>query len=209
LNIQEAISFLEKQEYLVNYYEIPHLSTFGFVFVHPNHIKNPKQYGWLTLIDSTHKTNRYDYRLFTLYVHNYYGCWDVGAHFFVSNENSDTVAEGLKTIRQFAHCWNLRYFLSDQSNIKSNSIKMAFPGLQNGEQECNVIFCTVHIMRTWMSKIYDKKTRQKMILAMHKRTRIGCENLVKQAIDECSNPIIKKYITRNYVKNTYQWALWA
>jgi hypothetical protein len=209
LDIREAISFLEKQEYLVNYYEIPHLSTFGFVFVHPNHIKNLEQYGWLTLIDSTHKTNRYDCRLFTLYVHNYYGCWDVGAHFFVSNENSDTVVEGLKIIRQFARYWNPRYFLSDQSNIESNSIKMAFSGLQNGEQECDVIFCTVHIMRTWMSKIYDKKTWQKMILAMHKKTRIGCENLVKQAIDECLNPIIKKYITRNYVKNTYQWALWA
>ena len=62
------------------------------------------------------------------------------AHFFVSNEDSDTVAEGLKTIRRFARHWNLRYFLSDQSNIESNSIKMAFPGLKNGEQVCDIFF---------------------------------------------------------------------
>ncbi|PKY61079.1 hypothetical protein RhiirA4_431576 [Rhizophagus irregularis] len=123
LDIREAISFLEKEEYLVNYYEIPHLSTYGFVFIHPDHIKNLEQHGWLTLIDSTHKTNKYDCHLFTLYIRNYYGCWDVGAHFFVSNENSDTVAEGLKIIRRFARHWNPRYFLSNQSNIESNSIK--------------------------------------------------------------------------------------
>jgi len=91
--------------------------------------------------------------------------------------------------------------------VKSNSIKMAFPGLKNDEQECDVFFCTVYVMRTWMSKIYDKKTQQKMIHAMHKRTRIGCVDIVQQAINECSNLTIKQYILRNYVKNTHQWAL--
>ena len=86
---------------------------------------------------------------------------------------------------------------------------MVFPGLINGEQECDIFFCTVHVMRTWMSKIYDKKTQQKMVHAMHKRTRIGCEDLVRQAINECPIPTVKQYILRNYVKNTHQWALWA
>lgn len=209
LDIQDSVSFLEEQDYLVEYYEVPHLSTYGVVFLHPDQLKNLEQHGWLTLIDSTHKTNRYDCRLFTLYIRNYYGCWDVGAHFFVSSENSDTIAEGLKIIRRFAHRWSPRYFLSDQSNIESNSIKIAFPGLKNGEQECDIIFCTVHIMRTWMRRIYDKKIQQKMIHAMHKRTKIGCEDLIQQAINECSNPTIKRYISRNYTKNTHQWALWA
>ncbi len=44
---------------------------------------------------------------------------------------------------------------------------------------------------------------------MHKRTRIGCESLIQEAINECANPTIKKYILRNYIKNTHQWALWA
>ena len=48
-----------------------------------------------------------------------------------------------------------------------------------------------------------------MLHAMHKRTRIGCESLIQEAINECANPTIKKYILRNYTKNTHQWALWA
>ena len=203
-DIRDAISFLNEQGYLVEFYEISYLSTYSFIFIHPNQLKNLEQHGWLMLIDSTHKTNKYDCRLFTLYIRNYYECWDIRAHFFISNEDSVTITQGLKIIKQFAYHWILRYFLSDQSNVKSNSIKMAFPGLKNGEQECDIFFCTVHVMRTWMSKIYDKKIQQKMIHAMHKRTRIGCVDIVQQAINECPNLTIKQYILRNYVKNTHQ-----
>ncbi|CAB4421298.1 unnamed protein product [Rhizophagus irregularis] len=117
LDIQDSIFFLKNQEYLVEYYEISYLSTYGFVFMHPKQLKNLEQHGWLTLIDSTHKTN--------------------------SKEDSVTIAEGLKIVRRFARHWSPRYFLSDQNNIESNSIRMAFPGLKNGEQDCDVIFCTV------------------------------------------------------------------
>ncbi|CAB4399188.1 unnamed protein product [Rhizophagus irregularis] len=110
LDIRKAISFLKNQGYLVERYEIPDLSTYGFVFMHSNHLKNLEQHGWLSLIDSTHKTNRYDCCLFTIYIRNSYGCWDVGAHFFVSKEDSETVATGLKAIRQFAHRWNLSLY---------------------------------------------------------------------------------------------------
>ncbi|RHZ57021.1 hypothetical protein Glove_395g66 [Diversispora epigaea] len=147
-----------------------------FAFINQIQIENLEKYGWLTLIDSTHKTNR--------------------AHFFVSNEDSDTIAEALMIIRRFA-------------NIEANSIKLAFPGLKNGEQKCDSIFCTVYLMRTWMSKIYEVKTRQKMIQAMYKRTKIGCEDLIQQAINECPVPTIKQYISRYYKKNNQQWALWA
>ena len=64
-------------------------------------------------------------------------------------------------------------------------------------------------MRTWMTKIYDKKTRDLMVAAMHKRTKIGCERLIQDAIDSCPISIIKNYIQRNYKNNTQQWALWA
>ncbi|CAB4379012.1 unnamed protein product [Rhizophagus irregularis] len=191
LDIQETIIFLKKQGYLVERYEVIHKPTSGFVFIHPNQINNLEQYGWLTLIDSTHKTNRYDFRLFTLHIRNTYGCWNVEAHFFFGNR------------------WKPRYFLADQSHVEANSIKIAFPGLKYGEQECDIIFYTVHVMRTWMSKIYDSKTRQKMIYAMHKITKVGCESIIQQAIDEYPVPTIKQYIKRNFMKNTHQWALWA
>jgi hypothetical protein len=163
----------------------------------------------LTLIDSTHKTNRYDWRLFTLYIRDTFGCWDVGAHFLVSNEDCDTISKALKIIRDSYCRWSPRYILSDQSSIEAKSIKKTFPGMSAGEQECEVILCVVHIMRTWMTRIYDKKTRDIMIAAMHKRTRIGCEQLVQDAINKCAVPAIQNYIKRNYMKNTQKWALWA
>ncbi|PKK62111.1 hypothetical protein RhiirC2_717942 [Rhizophagus irregularis] len=123
LDIQETIIFLKKQGYLVERYEVIHKPTSGFVFIHPNQINNLEQYGWLTLIDSTHKTNRYDFRLFTLHIRNTYGCWNVEAHFFI--------------------------------------------------------------------------------------TKVGCESIIQQAIDEYPVPTIKQYIKRNFMKNTHQWALWA
>ena len=196
--------------YQVEKYSVSQRSTKGIVFAKPEQIKKLQRHGWLTLIDSTHKTNRYDWRLFTLYIHDTYGCWNIGAHFFVSSEDSDTVAEALKIIRRKYSChWSPRYILSDQSSIEIKSIKEAFPGINAGEQECEVILCTVHIMRTWMTKIYEKKTRDVMVAAMYKRTKIGCEQLVQDAVENCTVPAIQNYIKRNYMKNTQQWALWA
>ncbi|PKY23585.1 hypothetical protein RhiirB3_437841 [Rhizophagus irregularis] len=151
----------------------------------------------------------YDWHLFTLYIRDTYGCWDVGAHFFVSNESCETVSQALKIIRDNYCHWSPRYILSDQSSIEAKSIKKAFPGINGGEQECEVILCVVHIMRLWMSKIYDKKTRDVMVAAMHKRTKIGCEKLIQEAIDNCAVSSIQNYIKRNYMKNTERWALWA
>jgi hypothetical protein len=179
------------------------------VFAHPEQLKKLERHGWLTLIDSTHKTNRYDWRLFTLYVRDTYGCWNVGAHFFASNEDADTVAEALIIIRNKYCRWSPHYILSDQSNIEAKSIKKTFPGIAAGEQECQVLLCVVHIMRTWMQKIHEKKTRDIMIAAMHKRTKIGCESLIQDAINQCPVPSIQNYIKRNYVKTTEKWGLWA
>ncbi|CAB4383384.1 unnamed protein product [Rhizophagus irregularis] len=208
LDISQCMSYLIEKEYKVERYST-HQSSKGIVFAHPEQIKKLEQYGWLTLIDSTHKTNRYDWRLFTLYIRDTYGCWDVGAHFFMSNESCETVSQALKIIRDNYCHWSPRYILSDQSSIEAKSIKKAFPGINGGEQECEVILCVVHIMRLWMSKIYDKKTRDVMVAAMHKRTKIGCEKLIQEAIDNCAVSSIQNYIKRNYMKNTERWALWA
>ena len=48
-----------------------------------------------------------------------------------------------------------------------------------------------------------------MIGTMHKRTKIGCEKLLQDAIDGYPVPAIKNYIRRNYKSNMHQWVLWA
>ncbi|EXX56976.1 hypothetical protein RirG_211430 [Rhizophagus irregularis DAOM 197198w] len=189
LDISQSVSYLKEQGYQVEIYRVHQRSTKGIVFAHPKQLEKLENHGWLTLIDSTHKTNRYDWRLFTL-------------------EDSDTVAEALKKIRSYCH-WTFCYILSDQSSVEFKSVKIVFSGVNTGEQECEVLLCVVHIMRTWMSKIHEKKPRDVMIAAMHKRTKIGCEKLIQEAINNCPVPTIQNYIRRNYMKNTQQWALWA
>jgi hypothetical protein len=57
-------------------------------------------------------------------------------------------------------------------------------------------------MQTWMSKIHEKKPRDVMITAMHKKTKIGYEKLIQDAINNCTVPTIQNYTGRNYMKNT-------
>ncbi|CAB5200016.1 unnamed protein product [Rhizophagus irregularis] len=101
LDISQSVSYLKEQGYQVEIYCVHQRSTKGIVFAHPEQLEKLENHGWLTLIDSTHKTNRYDWRLFTLYVCDTYRCWNIDAHFFVSSEDSDTVAEALKKIRSY------------------------------------------------------------------------------------------------------------
>ena len=75
--------------------------------------------------------------------------------------------------------------------------------------ECSVVLCTVHVMRTWMSKIYGDDARSKMVLAMHRRTRAGCEENIHQAIHLAPTQAVKNYIMKNYANNTEKWALYA
>jgi hypothetical protein len=49
------------------------------------------------------------------------------AHFFVSNEDSKTVARGLKAIRRFAHRWNPRYKNGEQVFFL---LSLVFTGVQ-------------------------------------------------------------------------------
>ena len=60
-----------------------------------------------------------------------------------------------------------------------------------------------------MQRVHEKQTRDTMIAAMHKRTKIGCKSLVQDAINHCFVPSIQNYIKRNYAKNTEKWGLWA
>ena len=72
-DIFEAKSHLENQGYQVNHFHVSSHSTQGLVFVHSAQLTKLRNHGWLTLIDSTHKTNKYDWRLFTLYIRDSYG----------------------------------------------------------------------------------------------------------------------------------------
>ena len=75
-DITETILYLTNQGYQVESYRVSQRFTKGIVFAHPEQLKKLQSHRWLTFIDSTHKTNRYDWRLFTLYIRDSYGYWE-------------------------------------------------------------------------------------------------------------------------------------
>jgi len=208
-DIQAAEKFLMEKGYRVDRFSVSQRSSEGFGFADPWQMQKLTKHGWLTLIDSTHDTNKHGWRLFTLYIRDGCSYWNVGAHFFLSSEDSDTVAAALVTIRRFAPRWEPRYMLADQSSVEANAVKAIFPGTDTGEQICDLILCNVHVMRVWMKKIYHTATRNKMIIAMHKRTKIGCEEVIRDAITTCPVQDVARYIHRNYERSSERWALWA
>lgn len=181
----------------------------GLFFASERQLESLTQHGWLTLMDATHGTNKHDWRLFTLYIRDKFGCWNVGGHFFVSHEDMPAVAKALKTVREFAPHWEPRYVLTDDSAVEVGSVHSAFPGISRGEQNCDPIRCTVHTMRSWIRKLYDSSVRNKMILAMNKRTQLGCDMMVQEALNACGGNSVLFNIIKRYSRNTKEWALWA
>lgn len=112
----------------------------GIVFAHPMRVGHLTQYGHLTLIDSTHKTNQLEWKLFTLMVRDSHACWIPIAHALLSNEFGELIAQFLLTIKKWV-TWNLRFVLSDDSSAEIKAVRLAFPGLVAGETEVSYSVC--------------------------------------------------------------------
>ena len=106
----------------------------GIVFADPARLRTLATHGHLSLIDSTHKTNQLEWKLFTLMVRDQYASWHPVAHGLLSHEFGELIAELLLAIKQWC-TWQLRYVLSDDSSAEQRAFRLAFPGLIRGEME--------------------------------------------------------------------------
>ncbi|RIB15631.1 hypothetical protein C2G38_2191960 [Gigaspora rosea] len=106
-----ATEFLLRNNYQVESFQKQksHARLQDLCFANFWQIENLTHYGWLTLIDSTHNTNKH-------------------------GETSMAVASALKIIQNFASRWNPRYMLLDQSSMESNGIALTFPDLFVAQQ---------------------------------------------------------------------------
>ena len=112
----------------------------GIVFASPDRLARLARYGHLTLIDSTHKTNQLEWKLFTLMARDEYGCWHPTAHALLSHEFGELIAEFLLVIKKWTSpIWPLRYVLSDDSGAEQRAFRLAFPGLISGEMEVRAL----------------------------------------------------------------------
>ena len=106
----------------------------GIVFAQPARLDLLARFGYLSLIDSTHKTNQLEWKLFTLMIRDQYGSWRPVAHGLLSHEFGELIAELLLVLKRWTN-WKLRYILSDDSGAEQRAFRLAFPGLAAGETE--------------------------------------------------------------------------
>ncbi|KAI9092645.1 hypothetical protein DFS34DRAFT_696959 [Phlyctochytrium arcticum] len=147
-----AIDYLSAEGYIVKRFLTDgsdEQAAEGFAFAVKESLKLLPSCSYLVLLDSTHKTNRYDWRLFTCMIRNQQGSWLPAAQFFVSNENGDAVFQGLEKVREMVVevCgveWQPRNMQVDQSNIEKNGIMLAFPGMSAGEEEVVIVHLKSH-----------------------------------------------------------------
>ena len=207
-DLKESFEWLKLNNFRVEAFET--IDYRGCAFATEDNLDALWQSGHFVLIDSTHKTNKYDWKLYTLLIQNSCASWLPGGHFLVSGEEQVIIAKGLQIIKQWSQIWIPRYFIIDLSSIEENALNIAFPGLQAGEQEVGIFYCTWHSRKALQQNLQSfGDSYDIMLQAMYKLTRIGCEQLIQNAIAKLPLEQKKKYISRNWLKNLAKWALWS
>ncbi|KAH9203596.1 hypothetical protein DL95DRAFT_501919 [Leptodontidium sp. 2 PMI_412] len=193
----EAIETLAGLGWLVSQVSatsLDHVDGRGLSFADPARLSTLEAHGHLSLIDSTHKTNQLEWKLFTLMVRDQYACWHPVAHGLLSHEFGELIAELLLVVKQWCN-WQLRYVLSDDSAAEQRAFRLAFPGLVRGETERK------------LGTSADAKSRGHVMAALcNRRTEPGARDSVAKAIKTAAGLEKAKYIRDNWLKSLPLWA---
>lgn len=207
-DLKESLEWLKSNDYLIECFEEGGYQ--GFAFATKENLDVLRKSGHFVIMDSTHKTNRHGWKLYTVITRNSFGAWLPGGHFLVSGEEQTIVAKGLLVLKRWARVWVPRYFIIDLSAIEENAVNRAFPGIQVGEQDVAIFYCTWHSRMALQRRLQTfGRGYDLMLQAMYKITRIGCDDLVREAIEKLPLEQNKNYIRRNWMNNTSKWAMWS
>lgn len=166
---------------------------------------------FLVMMDSTHCTNKRNWKLSTIYSQSPQGVWIPGCQAFVSNETIHLLSKMIFLLRtEMQRRYNVyfepRYWIIDQSNTERSAIKEAFT-IENWR----ILYCAVHLFRTIMRKTSSHKlTFQLMMRSICAKTKVECLQLYSEAI-RVAPPTIKTYLLKHW-KTTEEddfqsWAL--
>ncbi|MBO0793898.1 MAG: hypothetical protein J2P36_23510 [Ktedonobacteraceae bacterium] len=184
----------------------------GVVFSNKPRIRNLCKYGYLVLMDSTHKTNVLSWQLYTLMVRSNEGSWLPVAWFYTEKADGDIIRESLKTIRAWCRPfggWRLRYSITDDSAAEQAGFNEAFPGILEGEMKPTTLLCRKHADRTLVRRFGHEKyanTLRHMRTALYTRkTKLGCEDSIERAIRALpKTPANQRRADENYIRK--EWA---
>jgi hypothetical protein len=83
--------------------------------------------GQLVVMDSTFKTNRLAWALYSLVVRTEEGSWVPVAHLLAADEGSEVLAEGLRAFVEFSGArWKPLFFVTDNSASEQSAVSKAF-----------------------------------------------------------------------------------
>ena len=145
--LEDCIKYLEKEdsvlvENIIATRNIDNERSHGIVFATPNRIRILTRRGHLALMDSTHKTNHLDWKLFSLLVRDEHAKWIPCAHMLSDNEDGDIIAAFLILIKKWCGgAWKLRYIITDDSAAEKRAVSLAFQGLIHGELKPDHFLC--------------------------------------------------------------------
>lgn len=214
IQVDAAVEFLNKQaDWRIQSVQVG--TSTGIVFASEYGLQNLTRRGHLTLMDSTHKTNKLAWLLTTLMIRDEYKSWVPAAFILHDAGDSDILAEALIQVKRWCcHRWLLRYMLTDDSAAEQAAVKKAFQGLQHGEQEVTHILCITHSIRT-LKRHFGHPTKKDIFAHLYtalmtRRTKTGCIDSIQSAIKACKDDTAAvDYIKKEWLQHPEPWAMCA
>ena len=219
---QEAVDELRKSsaDWRSEPVHVPHKEKKGntitqcpaLVFASHEGIQALKAFGQIAVMDSTHKTNRHKWPLFTILVRDHVGSW-IPCAFFISQYQNATVIEAcLRVIISWCdYQWPLRYMLTDDDAAEQLAVKNAFGVFHDQQPVVISLLCQKHSLETLKKKLLPHSTEAfgHMCAALFgRRTRGGCEESIRLAMAACKTREAQRYLERNWLLHTESWAHW-
>lgn len=192
-------------------------TCFGLVFAKETRLQQLAQFGYLTVMDSTHGTNIHGFNLFTVMVRDSYGTWIPAAHALVESECGELISKTIRTLRDWtANNWKPRYFLTDDSAAEQLGVRMAF---KDSGFKVDHLLCVFHSMQTLIRRLSSHPESLELLRrAIFVKTSFECESLISQSIQSLrewnmprkeSRDTMERYIRQNWFARREQWAMYA
>ena len=166
-------------------------------------------------MDSTHNTNALKWKLFTVMARSEHGRWVPCAHMLSPTEDGNIVAAFLRKIKEWCGgrgAWRLRYMITDDSAAEQKAVRLAFRGLEEGEQQVDHFLCRKHSERTLKLKLAGdscKKSFEHLYKALYYRfSEQGCLDEIHEAIAKAPESK-KEYIRQQWLDTRRLWAYYA
>jgi hypothetical protein len=202
LQLDEAVKFLERNNWLLETMEVDadpkkktakisdNLKSHAIVVAKEHRLNSLRSRGYLSLIDSTHKTNYLGWYLYTVLVRDEFASGIPCAHVLTDGEDSQILTAGLRKIKQWCNRgraeskqWTPRYFLTDDSAAEQLAVQNAFKGIYDGELDVKHLLCQVHSDRTLRKRVPVRAIQDEIRAALYCRTtEIGALQHIDRAL---------------------------